>query len=117
MNPAIARKRRAKAQAMENTHRKHDHPHSQDGGQEINVGQMERQASMFGGGLLAAYGLTRGSLTGLALAAIGGALLWRGYTGHCQMYQMLGHSTADKEQIQPQEHSGGHQAAHPQGAV
>jgi uncharacterized membrane protein len=72
--------------------------HGQGDGQKINVGQMERQASLIGGGLLTAYGLTRGSLSGLALAALGGALVWRGYTGHCQMHHMLGHTTADEGQ-------------------
>jgi len=53
--------------------------------------------SMIGGTVLAAYGLLRGSFSGLALAAIGGALIWRGHTGHCEMYHMLGHSSASPE--------------------
>lgn len=61
----------------------------------INVGEFERQISMIGGTLLAGYGLLRGRLSGLALAAIGGALIWRGHTGHCEMYHMLGHSSAE----------------------
>ena len=37
-------------------------------------------------------------MLGLALAAIGGALIWRGHTGHCEMYHMLGHSSAGESQ-------------------
>ena len=64
---------------------------------QINVGEFERQISMIGGTVLAGYGLLRGSLTGLALAAIGGALIWRGHTGHCEVYHLLGHSSACQE--------------------
>ena len=64
----------------------------------INVGEFERQISMIGGTVLAGYGLLRGRFTGLALAAIGGALIWRGHTGHCEMYHMLGHSSAGADQ-------------------
>jgi uncharacterized membrane protein len=60
----------------------------------VNVGPAERTASLVGGGILAAYGLSRGSLTGLALAVAGGALAYRGFTGHCTTYEMLGVSTA-----------------------
>jgi uncharacterized membrane protein len=96
MNPAIARRRHAKAHAAQHDSGSHEHSEScQHGSCHINVGHSERQLSMLGGGVLAAYGLMKGSLTGLALAAIGGGLLWRGYTGHCQMYEALGHSTAD----------------------
>ena len=50
---------------------------------------------MIGGTALAVYGLLRPSLSGLALAAIGGALIWRGHTGHCDVYQKLGYSSAE----------------------
>jgi hypothetical protein len=95
MNPAIARRRHAKAAAAR-THETGFHEH-QHGSREINVGQTERQLSLIGGGILAAYGLFRGSLSGLALAALGGALAWRGYSSHCDVYHLLGHSSADEE--------------------
>jgi uncharacterized membrane protein len=60
----------------------------------VNVGDAERLACALGGGALAAYGLTRGTLGGLFLAALGGGLLYRGLTGHCPMYQSLGVNTA-----------------------
>jgi uncharacterized membrane protein len=61
--------------------------------QELNVGDLERLASIVGGGFLAGLGLKRGSLGGLALAALGGGLLYRGLTGHCPAYSSLGIST------------------------
>jgi len=66
-------------------------------GAPVNVGPAERLASLAGGGLLAAYGLSRGSTTGLVLAAAGAALAYRGFTGHCHMYQALGMSSAKDE--------------------
>lgn len=59
----------------------------------VNVGEGERWLSLAGGSLLAAYGLSRGSLPGLALVALGGGLLYRGATGHCSVYQALGVKT------------------------
>lgn len=61
----------------------------------VNVNNYERVASNVGGGVLAAYGLYRMDLIGLGLAALGGALLYRGTTGHCHAYQALGINTAD----------------------
>jgi uncharacterized membrane protein len=60
----------------------------------VNVGQAERWASAIGGGALALYGLTRGSLGGIALALFGAALVQRGVTGHCNLYEAMGYSTA-----------------------
>src|SRR4051794_10394419 len=62
---------------------------------QINVGCPERMVSVLGGGILALYGLTRRSLPGLGLAALGGGLLYRGITGHCHAYQLLNINTAD----------------------
>jgi uncharacterized membrane protein len=60
----------------------------------VNVGAGERTASSVGGALLAGFGLARGGLFGLALAAVGGALVYRGSTGHCLAYAALGMNTA-----------------------
>jgi uncharacterized membrane protein len=60
-----------------------------------NVGEAERLLSLIGGGALAAFGLMRGGLAGLALGLVGGGLLYRGATGHCHLYGALGVSTAD----------------------
>ena len=61
----------------------------------VNVGQIERWASLVGGGALAAFGLSRGKLAGYALALLGGELLYRGLSGHCHLYDALDISTAD----------------------
>lgn len=57
---------------------------------EINVPQPERIGSLAAGIGLAAYGLSRRSLGGVLLALVGGALIKRGATGHCEMYAALG---------------------------
>jgi uncharacterized membrane protein len=61
-----------------------------------NVGSVERIASTAGGLLLALDGLRRGRTRGLAEAAIGAALLQRGATGHCHLYDALGVNTSDE---------------------
>lgn len=63
----------------------------------LNVSEPERLASTLGGGLLALYGLSRKSVGGALLAGIGGALVYRGTTGHCPVYGQLGISTAEDE--------------------
>ena len=60
----------------------------------VNVGDTERLLSTIGGGALALYGLTRGSFSGIALALAGGALIYRGVTGHCNLYEAMGVNTA-----------------------
>lgn len=62
-----------------------------------NVGRRERMASLVGGGALALYGLTRGSLGGLLMAAAGGGLLYRGASGHSQVYDAMGVDTSRGE--------------------
>jgi uncharacterized membrane protein len=62
---------------------------------EVNVGDYERLASAVGGPLLALYGLGQRSPLGLGLALVGGALMYRGVTGHCHVYQALGMNTAE----------------------
>jgi uncharacterized membrane protein len=59
-----------------------------------NVGNAERIGSVVGGGALAAIGLARGGLGGLAMALVGGGLLHRGATGNCMTYSALGINTA-----------------------
>ena len=68
-----------------------------NGGQEIqggrNVGEIERVISSVLGGTLLIGGLSRRSLSGLALAATGAAFLYRGATGYCKIYESLGLDT------------------------
>src|SRR3712207_974317 len=63
-------------------------------GASVNVGQVERWVSAVGGGALALYGITRGSLGGVALALVGAALVQRGYSGHCNLYEAVGYNSA-----------------------
>jgi len=62
----------------------------------INVGETERLLSALGGVALGLIGLSRGNLAGLGLAGIGGALVYRGMTGHCHLYQAAGLNTASE---------------------
>ncbi|HKV12265.1 MAG TPA: YgaP-like transmembrane domain [Thermoanaerobaculia bacterium] len=68
------------------------------GNQNINVGKVERWASVLGGAALAAYALKRRGKGSLGLALAGAPLLWRGATGHCSVYEKMGidrvHGTA-----------------------
>lgn len=71
------------------------------GTSQINVGPTERVVSVTGGLLLAAYGLRRFSLSGLTLAATGGALLFRGVTGHCPINAAIGRDSAAADRGRP----------------
>ncbi len=66
----------------------------------VNVGDAERWLSAVAGGVLGGYGLSRHSLWGLALAGLGGSLVYRGLTGHCLCYEALGISTAEAASTQ-----------------
>lgn len=62
-----------------------------------NVSKLERKISLGIGGALIAGGLMSRSLTrGLLLAAAGAAASYRGLTGHCHAYELLGISTASE---------------------
>lgn len=59
-----------------------------------NISATERWGSVAAGASLALYGLTRRRGSGYVLAALGGMLLRRGISGHCDTYQFLGIDTA-----------------------
>lgn len=59
-----------------------------------NVSDRERLASGAAGAALAFIGLGRRDLPGLLMAAVGGALVYRGASGHCQVYESMGIDTA-----------------------
>src|SRR5689334_5739869 len=61
----------------------------------VNVGEAERWLSLLGGGALALEGFREGDIAGLFLAGLGGALMYRGLSGHCAGYQTLGINTAE----------------------
>ena len=56
----------------------------------VNVGPVERWLSMVAGSALAAYALERREVPGGTAAMAAAALLYRGATGHCDVYQALG---------------------------
>ena len=70
-----------------------DHP-VRPGAGRVNVGPTERTLSSVGGAVLAGLGAGKGGLVGLALAAAGAALVYRGQTGHCSLYSAAGVNTA-----------------------
>jgi uncharacterized membrane protein len=72
-------------------------PVNQGGAFHVNVGHSERWASAVTGGLMVVYGLSKKSAGGLLIAAAGGAVAYRGLTGHCGLYQKLGFSTVDAD--------------------
>jgi hypothetical protein len=67
-----------------------DNLRGQGSNRTINVGKMERWASVLGGAALAAFALRRRSKGAMGLALAGAPLIWRGATGHCSVYQKLG---------------------------
>jgi uncharacterized membrane protein len=59
-----------------------------------NVSDTERLVSAVGGSLLTAYGINRGDTLGILLSVLGGGLMLRGATGHCQVYDAMGVDTS-----------------------
>jgi uncharacterized membrane protein len=63
----------------------------------VNVGRVEQKASLVGGAALALFGVkgiaSRHYLSGFAMLVAGGLFLYRGKTGHCGLYQVLGVDT------------------------
>ncbi len=55
-----------------------------------NLGEAERYGSILGGLGLILAGFTRRSSSGVLLGALGAALIQRGVTGQCALYQSLG---------------------------
>ena len=59
-----------------------------------NVHGLERLASSLIGGLLLARGVGVQSASSKLLAVLGSALVYRGISGHCHLYQALGIDTS-----------------------
>lgn len=74
------------------------------GAQGANISEQERTASLVAGGTLALLGLQQTlknrSPLSMALLALGGALLYRGQTQHCPLYESIGKNTAEDAQKQ-----------------
>lgn len=61
----------------------------------INVGKHERTASVVGGIVLVAASLKRRDWLGLGMIAVAAELLYRGITGYCVIYRLLGIKTGE----------------------
>jgi len=55
----------------------------------VNLSGAERWASTISGGAVTVFGLKKGGWGGLALALLGGTLIYTGTTGHCEVYNLL----------------------------
>ena len=58
--------------------------------QSANLGKTEKVLFTIGGGALAIYGITRPSVRGLILTALGAGMLHRGLSGYCEIYRAIG---------------------------
>ena len=66
-------------------------------GSKTNVGFDERLVSAATGSLLTLLGIAHRDMTGLVIAGIGGALIHRGVTGRCSLYEALGVNTGTQQ--------------------
>ena len=66
-------------------------------GADVNISDAERRVSVLAGGCLLLLGLSRLSMSTLVTALAGGALIYRGVTGHCSAYDALNISTAEAD--------------------
>jgi uncharacterized membrane protein len=62
---------------------------------QVNVGRAERWMSLIAGAALAAYAIKRRTPASGAAAMSGAALMYRGATGHCHLYERLGINRAE----------------------
>ena len=69
-------------------------------GEVVNLGDTERVVSTVVGAAAVLYGLSRLSLSSIVALVAGGALLYRGMTGHCSLYEALDVSTVDEPENQ-----------------
>ncbi|MEO8432958.1 MAG: SRPBCC family protein [Acidobacteriota bacterium] len=70
----------------------------------VNLGPAERWLSAVAGGGLVLFGLTRRRrIPGVALAMTGAGLAWRGITGHCDVYGLLGVDRAPDRAVRVEE--------------
>jgi hypothetical protein len=60
----------------------------------VNVSRDERFSSLAAGVVLLVYGLIRLPLVAVLLLGSGAYMLYRGFTGHCLLYEKLGIDTA-----------------------
>ena len=66
----------------------------------VNIDKKERALSLAGGAALLLYGATRKSVGGILPALLGGALLYRGASGHCYVREMTEAKDENGAQLQ-----------------
>lgn len=71
---------------------------------DVNVTMADRTLSVFASSVLFFYGLRNRGVTGAGAAVLGTGLIARGVTGHCQVYNALGLTTASEEERQKSAH-------------
>jgi uncharacterized membrane protein len=78
-----------------------------------NVGETERVVSVAAGAILAMLALGRRGVPGGVIGLVGGALAYRGATGHCSMYQAfrLSSQSNDRLKISDDSHGALHASA------
>ena len=67
----------------------------------VNVGRVERWVSLVAGAALAAYAIRHRTLASGAGAIAGAGLMYRGATGHCDLYERLGINRANGQALEP----------------
>jgi uncharacterized membrane protein len=72
---------------------------NQNNNKQANIGSGERIVLLIGGGALIGWGFKRGSWQGLAAALAGGALAYRGISGHSHIYEAIGVHTDQRSEL------------------
>jgi uncharacterized membrane protein len=68
----------------------------------LNVDETERLISAIGGGAILLTTANLRSLRGLVATLMGASLIYRGVTGHCPFYSLLGMQTCGRESASTQ---------------
>jgi len=74
-----------------------DNQRTAHAGSARNISELEKWASIAAGAGLALYGVSRLRTNGWLWAGVGGLLLRRGVTSHCDLYEALGVNTASSD--------------------
>lgn len=62
----------------------------------VNTANSERAVSAIGGAIIAGFGLGQRNAATPFLLLLGGALIYRGVSGNCKLYEKLGIDTSAK---------------------
>jgi uncharacterized membrane protein len=77
----------------------------------VNMDDTERIVSAVGGGALLLTSSNLRSLRGLLATAVGASLIYRGMTGRCPFYSVLGMKTCGQTSLARQHHSNSRERA------